>query len=337
MAPFPFSKYTFMLPLVYGYALKKVIACLSETHHNKEANYFEGGQKMAHRKRRFGDRYDGRLLRTLDPFYKIIPYIMRTRVDAQNYFEDRIEVSGTEEFIRNKRKTANQPITFLHVIIAAMVRTISQKPGLNRFIAGQKIYARNDIYISFALKKELKEDSAETTLKVKFQPTDTFDDVVSKVNQAILENKDVGLKNDTDKLAKLIMRIPGFLVRFVVWLLRSLDYIGLMPKIINKLSPFHTSIFITDLGSVGIEPVFHHLYEFGTTSSFIAFGLKSKEKVINSSNEIVNKKYVRLRVVTDERTVDGHYYALAFKLYRNLIKHPEKLELPPEHIYEDVD
>lgn len=292
---------------------------------------------MADRKRKLGDRYDGRLLRTLDPFYKIIPYIMRTRTDAQNYFEDRIEISGTEEFIRNKRKISNEPITFLHVIISAMVRTISQKPGLNRFIAGQKIFARNGIYISFALKKELKEESTETTLKVRFEPTDTFDDVVKKINKAIGDNKGVSSKNDTDRLAKLIMMIPGILVKFVVWLLRSLDYIGLMPKIVNRLSPFHTSVFITDLGSVGIEPVFHHLYEFGNTSSFIAFGIKTKEKVINSDNEIVNKKYVRLRVVTDERTVDGHYYALAFKLYRNLIKHPEKLELPPDAVYEDVD
>lgn len=292
---------------------------------------------MPERKRRWGDRYDGRLLRTLDPFYKIIPYIMKSRSDAQNFFEDRIEISGTEAFIRNKRKTSDQPISFLHVVIAAIVRTISQKPGLNRFIAGQKIYARNDIYISFALKRELKEECPETTLKVKFEPTDTFDDVVKKVNAAIAKDRPVGTENDTDKTARLIMLIPGFLVRFLVALLRGLDYIGLMPKFINRVSPFHTSVFITDLGSVGIQPVYHHLYEFGNTSTFIAFGMKTKEKVINANNEIVNKKYVTLRVVTDERTVDGHYYALAFKLFRNLIKHPEKLELPPEEVIEDID
>lgn len=292
---------------------------------------------MAERKRRWGDRYDGRLLRTLDPFYKIIPYIMKSRSDAQNFFEDRIEISGTEAFIRNKRKTSDQPISFLHVVIAAIVRTISQKPGLNRFIAGQKIYARNDIYISFALKRELKEECPETTLKVKFEPTDTFDDVVRKVNEAIAKDRPVDTENDTDKTARLIMLIPGFLVRLLVALMRGLDYIGLMPKFINRVSPFHTSVFITDLGSVGIQPVYHHLYEFGNTSTFIAFGMKTKEKVINANNEIVNKKYVTLRVVTDERTVDGHYYALAFKLFRNLIKHPEKLELPPEEVIEDID
>jgi len=292
---------------------------------------------MPNRKKGFLGRYDGRRLKSLDPFYKIIPYIMRTRTDAQNFFEEKIEISNTEEYIRRKRKEVDEPITFLHIIIAAIVRTISQKPGLNRFIAGQKIYARNEILISLALKKELNTESPETTIKMKFEPTDTLMDVARKVNAAISENKDMDNKNDAEKLSKLIMSVPGFMVKFLVWLLKSLDYIGLMPKIINEVSPFHTSVFVSNLGSVGIQPVYHHLYEFGTTSIFIVFGMKSKEKVLNSDNEVVEKKYVRLCVTTDERIADGLYFASAFKMYRNLIKNPEQLELPPEKVYEDVD
>lgn len=292
---------------------------------------------MPQAKRRFGDRYDGRLLRTLDSFYKIIPYIMKTRIDAQNYFEEKIEISNTEAFIRRKRKETDEHISFLHVIIAAMVRTISQKPALNRFTAGQKIYARNDILISFVLKKELNEESPETSLKVRFEPSDTFMDVVRKVNKAIDDNKSMEVKNDADKLARLIMSIPGQLVRFVVWLLRSLDYAGIMPKAINRLSPFHTSVFITDLGSVGIQPVYHHLYDFGTTSEFVAFGAKMREKVIGPENKILDKKYVRVCVVTDERIADGLFFASAFKLYRNLIKHPEALDTPPQKVFQDVN
>lgn len=172
---------------------------------------------------------------------------------------------------------------------------------------------------------------------MKFEPTDTLMDVARKVNAAISENKDMDNKNDAEKLSKLIMSVPGFMVKFLVWLLKSLDYIGLMPKIINEISPFHTSVFVSNLGSVGIQPVYHHLYEFGTTSIFIVFGMKSKEKVLNSDNEVVEKKYVRLCVTTDERIADGLYFASAFKMYRNLIKNPEQLELPPEKVYEDVD
>ena len=292
---------------------------------------------MTQRKRRMGDRYDGRRIRSLNPFYKIIPYIMKTRIDAQNYFEEKIEISDTEAFIRKKRKETDEHISFLHVIIAAMVRTIAEKPALNRFVAGQRIYARNEILISFVLKKELNEASPETTLKVKFDPSDTFMDVVRKINETIKANQSIDVKNGTDKLAKLIMSIPGQLVRFVVFLLRCLDYIGIMPKIVNRLSPFHTSIFITDLGSVGIQPVYHHLYDFGTTSCFISFGIKMKEKVIDINDQIITKKYVRVCVVTDERIADGLFFASAFKVYRNLIKNPEKLDYPPERINEDID
>ena len=291
---------------------------------------------MTKHKKRFGDRYDGRRIRSLNPFYKIIPYIMKTRVDAQNYFEDKIEISNTEEYIRQKRREYDIPISFLHVIIAAMVRTISQKPGLNRFIGGQKIFARNDIFITFVLKKEFRDDSPETTLKIRFEPTDTFMDVVKRINDQVDQNKSLSVKNDADKTAHFIMLIPGLLVKFVVWFLSCLDYFGFMPKFINNASPFHTSVFITDLGSLGIQPIYHHLYEFGNTSSFISFGLKQKEKVFNADNEIINRKYVNIKVVTDERICDGHYYATAFKLYRNFIKHPEKLDMPPAEVVEDI-
>lgn len=291
---------------------------------------------MKNYKRRFGDRHDGRLLRSINPFYKIIPYIMRSRVDAQNFFEERIDIRRTEAFIRTKRSGGAYGVSFLHVIIAAMVRTISQKPGLNRFIAGQKIFARNEILISLALKKELKEDSPETTVKIKFEPSDTLDEVMSKVNEAIQANKKEDANNDADKTARLIMMCPGFIVKILVWFINKLDYFGLMPKLLVNVSPFHTSVFVTDLGSLGIQPIYHHLYEFGTTSVFIAFGMKNREKYINRENNVVERKYVSVKIVTDERTVDGHYYASAFKLFKSLVQNPERLEVPPEEIIEDV-
>lgn len=291
---------------------------------------------MGTHKRKLGDRYDGRLIRTLDPFYKIIPYIMRTRIDSQTYFEETIQIDSIEEYIRDKRNSGIKNIGFLHVMIAVLVRTLSQKPGLNRFIAGQRIYARNEILISLAVKKKLHPDIPETTVKFKFKPEDTIFDVVKKVNAVIAENRKEDSSNDTDKVAKLIMYCPGFLIKMLMAVMRALDYHRIMPKFINEVSPFHTSIFVTDLGSIGIQPVFHHLYEFGTTSIFVAFGAKRKEKSIDKDNNIVEKKYINIKAVTDERIVDGHYYASSFKYIRNLMQHPESLELPPEKVYEDI-
>jgi len=289
---------------------------------------------MKKTRRRFGDRYDGRLLRKVDPFYKIIPYIMKTRADSQIFFDDKIILEKTEKYIQEKR-AQNINIGFLHVVIAAMVRTMALKPRLNRFVSGRKIYARNGIYVSLAVKRDMSEDSPETTIKLEFEPTDTLFEVMEKIDKAISENKQANATNDTDKTAKLIMMCPGFLVRFLVGFLTWLDHRGKMPKVLNRVSPFHTSVFITDLGSVGIQPVYHHIYEFGTTSIFVAFGIKNKERIIDRNHNIVEQKYVNVKVVVDERICDGYYYAKAFRIFRRLVENPHLLEVAPEKVVED--
>lgn len=291
---------------------------------------------MGKYKRRFGDRYDGRLIRSADPFFKIVPYVMKSRADSQVYFSTTIDLTPIEEYIKNRRKSGKKNISFLHVVIAALVRTISQRPAVNRFVAGQKIYARNDILLSLAVKKEMRIDSPETTLKLKFEPTDTLDIVADRVSKAIEENKELENSNGTDKTAKIVSLCPGFIIKFIVWFLSTLDYFGKMPKVINRVSPFHTSVFITDMGSLGIDPVYHHIYNFGTTSCFLSFGIKRKEKVVDKDNQIVEKRFIDIRVVGDERIVDGFYYASAFKLFKKFIQHPELLENAPEQVVEDI-
>jgi len=286
------------------------------------------------RRRRWGDRYDGRWLRGLSPFYLITPFIMRSRIDAQDYFEDRLDVGPAEAWLRQKRAQGHA-LGFLHVLVAAYVRTLAQKPRLNRFVAGQRIYARNEILVSFALKKRLHEDSPETVAKLRFRPTDTVFDVAAALDAAVAANRAAGSGNETDRTARLFMLGPRFLVRFLLWLLRVLDYHGALPRAIHRASPFHTSVFVTDLGSLGIGPIYHHLYEFGTTSVFIAFGAKERELVLGEDGKVVERKVVGIKVVTDERICDGHYYAAAFKHFLGLLRHPERLEQPPEAVVED--
>lgn len=285
-------------------------------------------------RRRFGDRYDGKLLRGMDPFYKIIPYIMKSRVDSQVFFDDKITLTKTEEYLRQKR-AENIQMRFLHVVCAAIVRTISQKPRLNRFVAGRKLYARNGIFISLAVKKDMSENSPETTVKIEFEPTDTIFDVVEKVNNAIYENQNAEANNETDKTAKLIMMCPRFIVRAIVKLAVWLDNWGKLPKLLNRVSPFHTSLFITDMGSLGVQPVYHHIYNFGTTSIFVAFGLKNKEKIIDRNNNIIERRYIDMKIVVDERICDGFYYAKAFRIFRRYMENPHLLEKAPEKVYED--
>jgi len=287
--------------------------------------------------RRWGDRPDGRRLRSLGPFYQITPYIMPTRVDAQDYFEDRIDVGPAEAWLRTQRDQGHTGLGLLHLVVAAFVRTVSQRPRLNRFVAGQRIYARNEILVSFALKKRLHEDSPETVVKLGFDPTATVHEVAAAIDAAVAANRAQETRNEVDRTARLFMLCPGALVRFLVWLLRVLDFHGLMPGAIRRASPFHTSAFVTDLGSLGIKPIYHHLYDFGTTSIFIAFGVKEQRRVLDAEGQVVLHRSIGLKVVTDERICDGHYYASAFKYLMRLFRHPERLERPPERVVEDVD
>lgn len=288
------------------------------------------------RKRRWGDRPDGRRLRTLSPFYQITPFIMRTRVDAQDYFEDRVDVGPAEAWFRRQRDQGRR-LGLLHLMVAALVRTLSQWPRLNRFVAGQRIFARNEILISFALKKRLHEDSPETAVKLRFEPTATVFDVAKAIDEVVAANRVEESRNETDRTARLFMLCPRTVVRFLVWALRTLDYVGLLPGAIRRASPFHTSVFVTDIGSLGIKPIYHHLYDFGTTSIFVAFGAKEQERVLDEAGQVAVRRSVGLKVVNDERICDGHYYAGAFKYMLKLLRHPEQLESPPERVVEDVD
>ncbi len=291
----------------------------------------------AKKARRFGDRSDGRLLRSLDPFYRIIPYVMRSRVDAQNYFEDTIDIGAAEEWMRERRAQGKPHIGLLHLFIAALVRTYSQRPQLNRFVAGQRIYARKDLVVSLAIKKKLDEHSPETVVKLVLRPGDTVDEVARVIDAAVAGNKAAEASNETDRTARLFMLLPRFVLRCVVWFLRQLDYYGWLPRALIRASPFHTSVFVTDLGSLRIRPVYHHLYEFGTTSVFVAFGLKEEQRVLDEQGKPSLRRTVGMKVVTDERICDGYYYASAFKYLVGLFRDPAQLARPPETVVQDVE
>ena len=134
---------------------------------------------------------------------------------------------------------------------------------------------------------------------------------------------------------KFLNVLPRFMYMFVIWLLRVLDFYGIMPRFIYRASPFHTGVFITNMGSIGSEPIYHHIYNFGNTSVFIAMGNKRKQRVIGKDGKILERKIMKLRFVADERIADGYYLSIALKYFTNLFAHPELLEVPPEEVVEN--
>lgn len=287
-------------------------------------------------RKRSGDRVDGRRIRSLNGFFNFIPYIMPQRNDACNQYEESFEISNADRWFRQQRLNGYKGIGMLHLFIAAYVRAIAALPGLNRFIAGRRIYARNNIEVVMAVKRSLAVDATETTIKVEFDPTDTIFDVYRKMNEEIDKIKSSDEENGTEDFANKFKNLPRFVVRFVIWLLTVADYFGLLPKSLLDVSPFHGSMIITDLGSLGIGPIFHHIYNFGTLPVFISFGAKRKVYELDRNGNPVERKYVDGKFVMDERTVDGHYYATVFKYINRFIADPSLLEVPPEKVVQDI-
>ncbi len=171
---------------------------------------------MVKLKRKLGDRYDGYRVRNVDPFFLLIPYIMKTRVDSQVYFSDRIEITELERFVRKHASTDIKGLKMYHVLTAAIVRLISQRPYLNRFVSGNKLYARNHVSISMSVKRSMSEETETTVVKPIFELTDTLSDIVRKFNEEVDKNKIIEAQNQTDFTAKLIGHLPSFLIRSVV-------------------------------------------------------------------------------------------------------------------------
>lgn len=277
----------------------------------------------------FGHRSDGRKIKTLPAFFKVIPSVMLERNDSQVLYKQDIPIKYLDEYIDNKAKDGIK-IAYMHIIYAAIVRVIAERPRLNRFVMNGTTYARNKIYVSLAIKKNLTDDGVETTTKIEYQGTETIFDIKQKLDAIIEQNKEVEANNETDKLAKTLGLIPTGLIRVAVKFLKFLDRHGLLPKAIIKASPFHTSVFLTNVGSLGIDTIYHHLYNFGTTSMFFSMG-KKKKSFIYEDEEIKEEKCITLAFVGDERICDGFYYANSFKSLFRYLKKTELLETAPDY------
>ena len=267
-------------------------------------------------------RPDGKRVKGLTPIVSIIPYIMPQRYDAQNTVTEYIDEEVIKQYIREKRRGGTR-LNHMAVIMAAYYKAVQKNPKLNYFIMNRKIYERNHFCVSFVmLKKRADGTPDETSLKIYLQPDDTVFTINQRIQDAIAKNNDSTYNNTTDKFVSFLFSVPG-LVRFVVWLARNLDKIGLLPRFVIDLSPFHTSLFITNLASIKTSFIHHHCYEFGTTSVFICMGKPVPDPMAPEGSR---KKQLPLGVVMDERIATGIEYSRVFAAFERYLKYPELLE-----------
>jgi len=277
-------------------------------------------------------RADGYRVKGNDAMYELVPYIMPHRYDASNSIKQEIDLTLMQDYIKKCRKKGIS-MSHMSIIIAAYLRLTSQNPLLNRFVMNRKIYARNNFCVSFVTLQPGK--SGDTVNKIYFNLDDDIFTVNQKVQEAIERSQVPTSQNSLDKLMASLVRIP-FLVGGIVGFLKWLDKYFTLPFPIIHASPFHTSLFVTNLASIRTNAIYHHLYEFGTTGVFIAMGQPIKKFVVNGEKP-EEQKIMELGIVTDERIANGHYYGRCFKELNRYLKNPEILETKPETVVKDPD
>lgn len=278
-------------------------------------------------------RADGKKLKNADPMYKVAAHIMAKRSDAMNMITLDIPIEPISRYLNEKRKEGKR-YSHLSVFIAAYLQTVAEFPALNRFVVNKTIYARNEIAIGMVVLKGGKIDSHGTMSKLYLQPDYTIDDVQTTIEKYIDENRNVEAQNSTDKFINFILSVPG-LLRFGIVLFKLLDKYGLLPKKIIDISPFHVSAVVTNLASIRTNHIYHHVYDFGTTSIALAMG-NLREVPKRVKGEIEFERCMPVGLVMDERIASGSYFALAFRKFRKLLENPELLEIKPENIVKDI-
>jgi len=280
----------------------------------------------------FGRRPDGRIVKDMDPLIMITPYIMPTRVDAQVFLDFEVKYAPMLNYVVQKQQEGYK-ISFMEIIIAAFVRIVSQNPELNRFIMNKKLYSRKELCVSLAVVKETEnsDDVEESVIKVKFDPKDTIFDVAARIKKEVDLNKKEEVDNITLKLIKLLLQVPG-LPNAVIGLTRLLDRYGIMPKFLIDVLPFHTSLFLTNMASIGVERVYHHIYNYGTTSLFLSMGIAKKNLKLNRDGTIKKERVFPFGVTADERVCAGKVYAKFLAEMKQLLANPAILETSPEQV-----
>ena len=281
-----------------------------------------------------GDRKDGWKLRNVPLFFTVVPFIMRTRLDSQDYYAETLDAEPMMDFMKAHKEDIPN-ILMMTIFVAAMVRMISQRPALNRFVVHNKLYAHNSIEISIAIKRNMSDDGEETMIKPSFDPRDTLPDVQRRLEEAITEAMNHEEGTGIDGVAGWLGKLPAFLFRFAVSLIHFLDNNGWLPRKLTQASPWHCSAMFTNVGSLGIGPIYHHLTELGTYSCFIAMGKRERQTVYDENGEASVRRTVGMKIVNDERICDGYYYASSMRMLRRLLNNPALLMEPPKRVMLD--
>ena len=282
------------------------------------------------KKRRMGDRKDGVLLRDLDSMHYIVPLLYPNRCDNEAFISERIDLTAVDAYL--ERKNAGDPeykYNLFQVIVTAVLKILTLRPKMNRFIANKNVYQRNEISASFVVKKLFSDEGAEALAFLHAKPTDTIDSVHDEIFRQVSDRRREKSEGDgsTDSM-DVLNKMPRFLSKFLVSIICWLDKHGWVPQFLIETDPYYSSVVLSNLGSIKLHSGYHHLTNWGTNSLFVAIGEKKLRPFYDEAGNVRMVDSVDLGLTIDERIADGYYYSKTVRLLKKLLENPELLEAP---------
>ncbi len=283
---------------------------------------------MEKKKRRFGDRKDGTLVRNIDGMHFIVPIIYPNRCDNEAFISERIDMTAMDAFL--EKKNAEDPefkYTLFHCIVTAMVKCLTLRPLMNRFIANKNIYQRNEVSASFVIKKQFNDESHEGLAFIHATDDSNLDSIHEDIRKQVTDCRGGKIDASSDSM-DMFNKMPRFFGKFLVWIMTKLDVHGHVPASLIATDPYYSSVVLTNLGSIKLHSGYHHLTNWGTNSVFVAVGEKKRRPFFNDDGSVEMKMSIDLGITVDERIADGYYYSKTIRLLKKLLENPELLELP---------
>ena len=286
---------------------------------------------MKKEKRRFGDRKDGKLIRDLDGLHFITPLLYPNRCDNEAYISETVDLTNLNAYLQKLNAEETEfKYTMFHLVVAALIKTITLRPKLNRFIANKNFYQRNEVTASFVVKKQFADTAAEGLAVIHAKNNSTVFSLHEQLRRQITANKDVAKTDKSTDSMDLFNKMPRFISKFLVWIITRLDVHGWVPKSLIETDPYYTSVVISNVGSIKLASGYHHLTNWGTCSLFCLIGAKKLTPVFDAEGNIEMRETVPLGLTIDERLADGYYYSKSIRLLKKLLENPELLELPAD-------
>ncbi len=286
--------------------------------------------KEQKQKRHWGDRRDGRWVRNAPGLQTVMAHLMPNRTDCEVYLNDTIDATELVKYL--EEKNAEHPdykTTIFHCAITGLARMVRERPLMNRFIQGRRIYERNEISLSFVCKRRFTDHAEEALMVLVPKDTDSLDEISKKIIGDVRETrKSEHSTGGVDSLLDSFAKIPRPILMLLIRMIRWLDFWGMNPKFITEGDPNYTTILCSNLGSIKCPSVYHHLNNYGTNSIMITIGTLHKEEVLMPDGRKEIRDLIDIGATLDERIADGFYFARSLKLIKYIFAHPKLLEQP---------